>query len=189
MILGRQSSQLVLVDIQEKLLPAMAEPDRVVACCAKLIAAAARLDVPVTVTEQYPEGIGHTVKPLTEALTEALGNRAKVMRKLEFSALRDKAIANHLGGLKRAGRPQAVIAGIESHVCVLQTALDLQTRGFDSFVVADAVDSRAPKAREIALDRMRASGIMPVTTEMVLFEWLGRAGTDDFRALLPLIKG
>ena len=185
MILGRQSSQLVLVDIQEKLLPAMAEPDRVVACCAKLIAAAARLDVPVTVTEQYPEGIGHTVKPLTEAL----GNRAKVMRKLEFSALRDTAIANHLGGLKRAGRPQAVIAGIESHVCVLQTALDLQTRGFDSFVVADAVDSRAPKAREIALDRMRASGIMPVTTEMVLFEWLGRAGTDDFRALLPLIKG
>lgn len=185
MILDRDKSQLVLIDIQERLLPAMAEPDRVVANCRKLIVAAERLDVPVTVTEQYPDGIGHTVTPLADAL----GNRAKVMTKLHFSAAREADIADHLGRLKRAGRPQAIVAGIESHVCVLQTALDLQQRGFDTAVVADAVDSRMAQSRAIALDRMRASCIMPVTTEMVLFEWLGRAATEDFRMLLPLIKG
>lgn len=185
MILERDNSQLVLIDIQEKLLPAMAEPERVVANARKLISAAGRLGVPVTVTEQYPEGIGHTVT----ALADALGNRAKVMTKLHFSAVREDDIAGHLGGLKRGGRPRAIVAGIEAHVCVLQTALDLKDRGFDTFVVADAVDSRVPASLEIALDRMRASGILPVTTEMVLFEWLERAATNEFRALLPLIKG
>jgi nicotinamidase-related amidase len=90
--------------------------------------------------------------------------------------------------LRAAKRPQVILTGTEAHVCVLQTAFGLQAMGFQVFLVADATGSRTPENRNAAIARMQAGGIHVVTTEMVLFEWLQQAGTDNFRALLPLIK-
>ena len=107
------------------------------------------------------------------------------MEKITFSCLGAADFAARLSAL---GRTQAVVCGAEAHVCVLQTALDLRARDRRVFIVADATGSRDPANREAALARLSQAGATVVTTEMVLFEWLKRAGTEDFRALLPLIK-
>jgi len=90
--------------------------------------------------------------------------------------------------LRASGRQQVILTGTETHVCVLQTALGLREAGFDVYLVADAASSRTPENRQAAIDRLRAAGVGIVTTEMVLFEWLHRAATEEFRTLLPLIK-
>jgi nicotinamidase-related amidase len=181
MKLARQTSQLLVIDIQERLAPAMASGAPAVDFAQKLLRCAAQLDVPVTITEQYRKGIGLTLP----GVLEAAGPKATVFEKMTFSALADEAIAGHLRNLRRH---QVVVLGIESHVCVLQTALDLKAEGLEPFVVVDAIASRATESKEAALRRLHANGIELVTTEMVIFEWLERAGTDDFRALLPLLK-
>ncbi|KAA2234689.1 isochorismatase family protein [Salinarimonas soli] len=185
MLLDARRSILVVVDIQERLLPVMQEPERVVRSTAMLLAGAGRLQVPVLVTEQYPRGIGHTVGPLREALPEG----ARVVEKLAFSGAREPAVAQAAEALRAGGRDQLVVAGIEAHVCVLQTALGFRALGYEVAVVADAVSSRAAHSLSAATARLLHAGCQWVTTEMVLFEWLERAGTEDFRALLPLIKG
>jgi nicotinamidase-related amidase len=185
MILSNVQSQLLVIDVQEKLAPAMSDAGPVIANSAKLIAAARHFGAPVTLSEQYPKGIGPTVA----ALREAAGDGASTFDKMAFSCARDEAICGHLG-LLREGRTrrQIVLTGIEAHVCVLQTALDLRQTGYEVFVVADAIASRETASRDLALARMQQAGVHAVTTEMVIFEWLGRAGTPDFKALLPLIK-
>ena len=185
MKLSRGTSQILVIDIQERLTPAMAEGQASVDNAAKLLRCAARLDVPTTITEQYRRGIG----PTLPVILEAAGPQSAVFEKMSFSALQDEAIAAHVKQCAlHSGRPQVVVTGIESHVCVLQTALDLVEAGLQAFVVVDAVTSRALSSKEAALQRLTANGVELVTTEMVIFEWLERAGTDDFRALLPLIK-
>ena len=181
MILSPTTSQLLVIDVQEKLAPAMSDAAPVIENSARLVTAARHFALPVTISEQYPRGIGPTV----ETIREAAGNEARYFEKLAFSCLRDEAIAAHL---KAQQRRQIVVTGIEAHVCVLQSALDLKAAGHEVFVVVDAVASRQEASREIALRRMEQAGVHPVTTEMVIFEWLGRAGTPDFKALLPLIK-
>lgn len=171
---------LLVIDIQEKLLPTMADPDRVVAKSTMLMTAAARLDVPVLVSEQYPKGLGPTVKPLAE-----LEGAREICEKMTFSCVGDAGWAAELESI---GRRQVVVCGIEAHVCVLQTAIDLLERGFDVHVVADAVDSRFAENHRLALERMRDSGAEIVTTEMVLFEWLERAGTPEFKDVSKLVK-
>jgi nicotinamidase-related amidase len=109
----------------------------------------------------------------------------RIHAKRHFAASADPAIA---AALQDLGRPQIVLCGMEAHVCVLQTALDLPRLGLRLIVVADAVASRRPESCTLALDRMRADGVEIVSAEMVLFEWLGVAGTPDFKALLPLIR-
>jgi len=173
-------SVLLIVDVQERLLPAMAAPDRVVAGCGTLIDGAARLGVPVIASEQYPKGLGPTVEPLKARLRPQA-----IFAKLSFSCAGDP---NLLAGLDATGRPDVIVAGIEAHICVLQTALDLAARGVKVRVVADAVGARRPEAVDLALDRLGRAGIGLVNVEMVLFEWLGRAGTDDFKYLSSLIK-
>lgn len=184
MLLARDKSQLLIVDVQEKLLPAVSDPERVAERCARLIQAAKALGVPITVSEQYPKGLGGTV----EALRYALGNGAAVLDKTEFSCARNALLRERLNTLRRDGRSQVVIGGIEAHVCVTQTALDLEGQGFEAFVVADAVSSRAKANRRLALARLARDGVDVVDSEMVIFEWLGQAGTPEFKALQPLVK-
>jgi nicotinamidase-related amidase len=180
MLLSALSSQLLIVDVQERLMPAMASAEPCLANILRLAKAARHLALPITVSEQYPHGLGPTLAPIRSACEGA----AETLSKTTFSCGRDEAIAARIA---RGGR-QLVICGIEAHVCVLQSALDFAARHCDVFVVADAVTSRETTSKEIALRRLEQAGIIPVTAEMAIFEWLGRAGTADFKALQQLIK-
>ncbi len=180
MLIKAETSCLLVIDIQSRLLPAMAAGNKVVANSGVLLTAARRLGVPVLASEQYPQGIGRTVPEVAELLPPG-----SVAEKLHFSCLGDAAFGARL---LEIGRPQAVLAGIEAHVCVLQTAEDLVASGLDVFVVADATSSRSPSNHQAALERMRAAGARIVTTEMVVFEWLAKAGTPEFKELSALIK-
>ncbi len=185
MLMQAARTQLIVIDVQEKLLPAMRNPDDLSAEVLTLVAGARRLGVPIIVTEQYPRGLGRSIAPLVEAV----GNDARIFEKMAFSAAREADCAGHVAAISRAAnRPQLVICGIESHVCVLQSALDFKASGYDVFVVADAVSSRTDQSIDIATQRMEAAEISLVTTEMVLFEWLERAGSEDFRVLSKLIR-
>jgi nicotinamidase-related amidase len=184
MLLEAARSSFLLVDAQARLMPAMAKPDEVVRNGSVLVKAAARLNVPITVTEQYPKGLGTTVA----AFAEILPNEAVTLPKTAFSGMSEPLIAERLLELRAAGRDQAVVAGVEAHVCVLQTAMELKRAGFEVYVAGDAVSSRSPHSVEAARARLVQSGCAWVTMEMVVFEWLGRAATDEFRALSPLVK-
>ena len=184
MLAQRALAQLLIVDVQERLLPAMHDADRIASACIKLASAARQLGVPITISEQYPKGIGATIAPLAEAA----GNDAVILPKMTFSCLREEALAHRLESLATNGRKQIVVCGIESHVCVLQTAFDLNARGFDVFLATDATGSRASHSKSTALQRMQMAEIVPVTFEMIAFEWLERAGTNEFKAMMPLIK-
>ena len=173
-------SALVLIDLQERLMPVIAGGEGVVARAAILLQAARRLEVPVLATRQYPKGLGGFVAPFDAALTAP-----ECHDKLAFSALAEDPARGGLLGLRRN---LFVLAGVEAHVCVLQTGLDLLGEGFDVAVVADAVSSRTVQSRDLALARLRGEGARIVNTEMVVFEWLGRAGTEAFRDLSPLIR-
>ena len=179
MLMAAEAAQVLLVDVQERLLPAMANPQEVAANAALVLHAAQAMGVPVTVSEQYPKGLGPTVP----ALRQAAGGEP--IEKIEFSCLRNPALADRLRGL---GRRQLVVAGIEAHVCVLQTVADARAEGFEVFVVADATGSRKPESRERATARMAAAGAEIVTAEMVVFEWLGRADVPQFRELSKLLR-
>lgn len=180
MLIDRDQSCLLVIDMQERLLPAMAAAQAIARNAATLVRAANRLGVPVLASEQYRRGLGATVPALAAELPAAC-----TIEKLHFSCLADPGFAERFRGL---GRAQAVVTGIEAHVCVLQTALDLNAAGVRTFVVADATGSRTDASLEVALARARAGGIEVVTTEMVVFEWLRRAGTPEFKELSALIK-
>jgi nicotinamidase-related amidase len=181
MLLNSSHASLLIVDVQERLLPAMVEPERVVSRNSILLKAAETLNIPVTVSEQYPKGLGRTVPEL------AIGTAA-VFEKLSFSCWRDAAMKAHFIKLHDGGRPLVIVAGIEAHVCVLQSCIDLHNAGFGVFAVADAMSSRKPSSADLAFHRMRAAGVRVVNTEMVVFELLEKAGTAEFKALSALIK-
>jgi nicotinamidase-related amidase len=184
MLISRDNSCLLVVDIQEKLLPAMQDPMLVVRNTGVLMQAAARLGVPILVSEQYPQGLGPTVAELRH-----LAPAESIHAKTTFSCADDQVLRQKLAQLKRA---QVILCGIEAHVCVLQTALGLSgtepPSGLSPVVVADATSSRTTANREAALARLRADSVQIATTEMVLFEWLGRAGTPEFKELSRLIR-
>lgn len=174
MLMTRDKSVLLIVDVQERLAPAIHESEAVAANCAWLAGVAGRIGVPVVVTEHCPGKIGGTLDVVRSAAAAAGG---VFVTKEWFSAQAD-------GCLKATAiedRRQVVVCGTEAHVCVQQTALDLRWGGHDVFVVADASGSRDPANRDLAFARMRAHGIEIVSREMVAFEWLRRAGTDIFR--------
>ena len=182
--MDQERSHLLVVDLQARLMPAILDGDAIVPRVNILLKAAGRLGVPVTVTEQYPQGLGSTVP----AILETVPADAVVLPKTSFSAAGDPATAERVTSLRGRGRNQLVICGVESHVCVLQTALGFRNAGFDVFVVADAVSSRSAHSVSAACARLLHAGCHWVTTEMVVFEWLERAATEDFRALSPLLK-
>jgi nicotinamidase-related amidase len=184
MLLSASRSQLMVSDMQARLVPAIADPERIIRRVATLLQAAGRLQVPVTVTEHYPEGLGPTIPEVTLALPPD----SPILPKTTFGSLGAPAIAERVSALRSAGRDQILIAGLEAHVCVLQTALSLRAAGAEVFVVVDAVASRSAQDSRAATARLLHAGCHSVTTEMVVFEWLQRGGTEDFRALLPLLK-
>jgi nicotinamidase-related amidase len=184
MLLNAQRSHLLVVDLQARLMPAIHEGDTIIPRVNTLVRAAERLEIPITVTEQYPQGLGPTVP----SIVETLPSWAVTLPKTTFSAAGDSATAERVTALRGSGRDQLVICGVESHVCVLQTALGFRNAGFEVSVVADAVSSRSPHSISAACARLLHAGCHWVTMEMVVFEWLERAATDDFRALSPLLK-
>jgi nicotinamidase-related amidase len=178
--LTRTKAGLVVVDVQERLLPAMFERQRVVQNTMRLLHGAAVLQVPIFATEQYRKGLGPTVPEVATAIPGFAP-----LEKLAFSAC---GAAGFIDALKKKKVSEAILCGIEAHVCVSQTCLDLLEQGLRVFVVADAVSSRTPENYRFGLDRMRAAGAVVVSTEMVLFELLERAGTDEFKQILNLVK-
>lgn len=176
-------SQLLIVDMQDRLAAAMEADARASSLHAAgiLAHAAGQLDIPVTVSEQYPSGLGSTA----DILRDQLAGNARVLPKTAFSCCGDTAI---LDTLKGAHRQQVVVCGMETHVCVLQTALDLLWAGFQPFVVEDAVCSRNPANKANGLHRLRQAGVIVTNCESVLFEWLRDARHSRFKGLTELIK-
>lgn len=174
MLMNARDSALLVVDVQERLLPHIHEWQRLLENVAWLVKVAQKLDVPVMASEQYPKGIGKT-HPEVAALLPA----EAVVEKLHFSCVASRCLTP----LAAHNRRQIVVCGIESHVCVLQTVLDLKKNGKEVFVVDDAVGSRRPSDKALAIERMRAHGIDVVSREMVAFEWLHEAGTPVFKEI------
>lgn len=185
--LSRRRAALLVVDIQDRLLAAMPEAAlaEVMRNTQILITAAAQLGLPIVVSQQYPRGLGATAQPIEDALAAAPAVHR--FDKLEFSAAAAPAFAALAapGGL---GRDQWIVCGMESHVCVYQTARDLVGRGWDVHVCADAVCSRTAANRELGLGLMARAGAIVTSTEASVFDLLGRAGSDEFRALSRVIK-
>lgn len=163
----------ILVDLQEKLLPHILEHEAVVNNCIWLNKLVQRLNVPMLVVEQYPKGLLRTHHEILSTLVQSI-----VIEKVHFSAGRNVEFIDKLAALNKTS---VVLCGIEAHVCVLQTALDLQKLDYKVFVVADAIGSRNADDKRYAIERMYQAGISIVTKEMVLFEWLEHSGTDLFK--------
>ncbi len=168
-------SVLLIVDLQERLLPAIEHGNSVIEHAAWLIGVARQLAVPVLLTEQYPQGLGATAPAIA-----TLVQPEERVEKIHFSAVAEGNLFSHPAGQ----RQQWVVCGTESHVCVQQTVLDLLTAGREVAVVDEAVGSRRTRDKELALQRMSQLGAQIVSREMVAFEWLHQANTPDFRALL-----
>src|SRR5688572_25957908 len=156
-------SAVLVIDVQEKLMAKIPDADRLVRNCAFLIDGARLFDVPVAATEQYPKGLGPTVPELAQRLPERPD-------KVSFSCC---GVAGLADGFRQRGRPKVVLVGIETHVCVLNTALDLLAGGLRVYLAVDALASRFPLDHAAALRRLEQAGAVPVTVETVLFEWAG----------------
>jgi nicotinamidase-related amidase len=180
-LLKASDSALLIVDIQEKFRPAIPDMEELIAGAEILVRAAVRLGIPVFATEQYPKALGETVPELKEWLPD----NQEYSPKLSFSSLGCEAFAKNLAASKRR---QVVMVGIEAHVCVMQTGLELLAAGHSVYVAIDAVSSRDGADREAGLKRLEKHGAELVTTEMVIFEWLRAAGTPEFKELQALIK-
>ncbi|MDB6035798.1 MAG: Amidase related to nicotinamidase [Verrucomicrobiales bacterium] len=180
-LLKASDSALLIVDIQEKFRPVVPSIEGVIRNAEILARAAVRLKIPVLASEQYPKGLGATVADLRQWLPAD----QEYSEKLRFSALGSDSVRE---GLKTAGRGQVVMTGLETHVCVMQSGLELMAAGYSLYLVTDAVASRKSPDREAALQRLQRHGAELVTTEMVIFEWLRAAGTPEFKELQALVK-
>src|SRR5687767_1749715 len=180
MKLERANTVIVVIDVQEKLMPVIDGAKGVLRNIERLIRGAQILGVPVILTEQYVKGLGPTVA----AVREALANYSPIEKDC-FSAHGCTAFAAQLAALERR---QLVIAGVETHVCVYQTVLDLLAAGYEVTLAADAMSSRTPENKELALKRMISEGAKLSSTEMALFELTGVSGTDEFRGISRLVK-
>jgi nicotinamidase-related amidase len=174
-VLERDRAALVVIDVQEGFRTAVGEFETIARNAGVLVQGARELGLPVVVTEQYPKGLGATVPEVAEHL-EGVERHAKTV----FSAAR-------ADGFDLAGREQALVCGIEAHVCVQQTVQDLLDRGVEVHVAADAVSSRTALNRRLGLEKMERSGAWVTSTEMALFELLGEAGTPEFKAIQKLV--
>ena len=171
---------LMVIDPQEKLMAVIDEADRVVKNISLLLRLAEVFSLPVIPTTQYVKGLGPYVAPLKE-LTE----KYEFYDKVEFSAFKNKAIAEACAAL---GRKTLILCGVETHICVYQTALSAKLNGYEVVVAADATSSRTKANMEYGLARLRDLGAGLYSTEMIIYELLERAGTPAFKALLPYLK-
>jgi nicotinamidase-related amidase len=183
MVLGREHTALVVIDVQERLFPAMDSDHReeVMRNLKVLAATAQRLQLPTLATEQYPKGLGHTLPEMKAALPTGL----TPIEKVAFSCWGVEAFRSRLTA---SGARQILLGGIEAHVCVLMSALDLLAAGYGVHIVADAVTSRTQANWRLAMAQLRQAGAVVTTTETVLFQLLRQADSDDFRELARLIR-
>lgn len=177
----RSDCVLVVVDIQESFLAPIAEKEQVLERAKFLIEVAKELGVPILVTEQYAARMGHTHPEILSVLPEG----QKRFDKLCFSSCLSDEFMQEWGGI---GRKQVVLVGIETHICVNQTAHDFLNAGADVFVCSDATGCRPRDAHEDALKRMRHAGVVIAHTESVAYEWMKQAGTDEFKKVLQIVK-
>ena len=176
----REESLLLIIDFQQELLKVMDSWEKIARKVSQLIQAADILEVPVLVTEQYKKGLGETHSELIREIKSPV-----VFQKEYFSACLEK---DFLAAVHSFHRNKIVVVGMETHVCVLQTCLDLIKSGFNVHVVADAVASRVNENRDVAIDLLRQAGALVSSTEIVIFQWACRANTDEFRRILPIVK-
>lgn len=176
---NRVETTFILIDIQEKFLPVIYDIETVISNANKLVKGSSILKIPLIVTEQYPRGLGHTVNSIS------LENNQEIIEKIHFDCFGCNTFIERLDALN----PKTlVIFGIESHVCVLKTCLSAISKGYHVHIVADAVSSRTSENKAIALERMRQSGAFIVSTEMILFQLIDQAGTDEFKEISKLVK-
>jgi len=173
---------LLVIDFQEKLLPFIADRAYVLDAARLLVRGAAVFNLPVLVTEQYPKGLGRTDPDLTRELHRT---GAALFEKMTFSSCGDDAVRDRL---REIDRDQVIVCGIETHVCVQQTTLDLLSMDYYVAVCADAVASRRRTDYAVALDRLRHAGAIVTTVESALFELCVECGTPRFKSLIELIK-
>ncbi len=182
--IDRDQALLVIIDVQEKLMPVIHSREEVELNIERLARGCAALHVPIIVTEQYVKGLGATVSPLRAMLEET--GAYDPIEKISFSACGGEAFLTTLAASPQ--RRQILIAGVETHVCVYQTVSDLLSAGFHVTVIADAVSSRSALNRDIALERMTSDGAHLSSTEMALFELARTSGTDEFKTIVKLVK-
>ncbi len=175
-------AMVLVVDLQVKLLPLIGGHAQVVARARQLLLGTHLFQLPVIVTEQYPKGLGRTDATVAEAAAAA---GAGSFEKATFSAWAQDEVRQ---AMLRLDRPQVIVTGVETHVCVQQSALDLRSRDYDVFVCADAVGSRTQLDHETGLARMRQAGVVVTTVESVLFELCQRCDTPNFKAMIEIIK-
>lgn len=175
MLLEQSQSCLFLVDVQEKLSPYVLHSESIVSRCHWLLRLAREMNVPIVGSEQYPKGLGETVDPLKNYL-----DAESCVEKIHFSSFQEPSFKSLC---QNTNKQQFILAGIETHVCVLQSALEMSEAGFDVFVVVDAVSSRNKVDHECGLKRMQQNGIHLVSAEMIFFEWLRQAGMPEFKRL------
>ena len=176
----KEDAILTAIDFQEKLLPAMFEADKVEAAAIKMAAGLNVMGVPEIVTTQYAKGLGPTVPAVEEALGEF-----EPIDKSSFSAWKNEEYQSEL---QKSGRKTVILMGIETHICVEQTALDLLENGYTVFVPADCVQSRNPVNKELSLRRMEAAGVVITCAESVLYELLGSSRAVEFKAISAIVK-
>jgi len=176
-LLSKEDCVLVVIDMQKKLTPVISQVDKAIKNVIKLVKLAKILQIPIVVTEQ--QNLGETIEEIRSEIKEI-----QPIIKITFSCFGLEEFSSHI---RRLNRKSLILTGIESHICVTQTALDAPA-DYNIQVVSDAVASRATHNWKIALDRMQTAGATITSTEMVMYELLKKAGTDEFRAALPLVK-
>jgi nicotinamidase-related amidase len=176
----QENSAGVVIDIQERLLPHIHEGEKMLRNCLKLIEGLKILSVPVTITQQYTKGLGPTMPSIAEMFPDF-----KYIEKTTFSCCEEPAFSKEIS---LSGKKNYIICGIEAHVCVLQTCIDLIANGIVPVIVADCISSRKPEDKLIAIERMRQEGARITTLESILFELTRRAGSDVFKSISRLVK-
>lgn len=178
-LLKKDKTAFLIIDVQERLMPVIHGKEEIFENVNRLVEGSKILDVPLLFTEQYPKGLGHTCAEVN------LPEDKEIIEKICFSCMGSDLVNERL---KEFGTKHLVIAGVESHICVLKTALEALDEGFKVHVVADAVSSRKEYSKQIALERMRQAGAYIVTTEMILFQLMEAAGNDEFKQISKLIR-
>lgn len=179
--LRRDSAHFLMIDVQERLLPAISGHEAIHRNILKMERAAAVMNIPFCFTEQYPKGLGGTAAEILASLPEG----ALRFEKSTFSCCDEEGFNDIVD---RQGRPVTVLFGIETHICVLATVLDLLELNRQVIVAADACGSRSPEHAVLAMDAMRGAGALVLPVETIIYHMMGRSGTPEFKALLPLFK-
>ena len=182
MRIKKEKSFAMVVDFQERLMPVIDGQQQVLENAARFLKGLNLLQVPLVLTEQYPKGIGQTV--------EIIKNEVPVpaLEKITFSCYLEPAIRKAVDAYKAQGRSQVILFGVEAHICVLQTLIDLRADGFEVFLVSDCISSRRKPDKEAALLRAMSEGAAVTTSEAMLFELTERAGSDLFKQISKLVK-